>query len=114
MNLLELYARLHLQASIIQFMIVGAMLLLNYTLGTGFALVALIFVLLYFFTVIYSLHMSKKDVEIDQIPPNERTDAQKRLQFVKIAIDWFLMLLSMLVVLLTSIALVLKYVSTSI
>lgn len=111
MNFLELYAKLKMQSSILQFIIVLTMIYFVGSLEHWFALIPLNISFLYFIVSLIGYELTIKDVEIDQIGRNDRTDSQKRLQFVKIALDWFLMVLAILTVLLTSIALVLAHVS---
>lgn len=111
MNFLELYAKLKMQSSAMQFIIMLAMLYLNSDSNHWFTLIPTSVILLYLIISLIGYELTIKDVEIDQIIDSDRTDSQKRLQFVKIALDWFLMILAILSVLLTSIALVLGYVS---
>lgn len=114
MNFLELYAKLKMQTSIMQFIIMLSMLYLNSNSDHWFTLAPISIIFLYFIISLIGYELTTKDVEIDQVVAADRTDSQKRLQFVKIGLDWFLMILAILTVLLTSIALVLSYVSISI
>jgi len=113
MNFLELYAKLKMQTSLMQFTIMLAMVYLNSNSNHWFTLIPMSTILLYFIISLIGYELTIKDVEIDQVVTTDRTDSQKRLQFVKIALDWFLMILAILSVLLTSISLVLDYVSIS-
>ena len=114
MNFLELYARLKMQTSIMQFVIMLAMLQVNLYSDFWFSLVPTSTTLFYFCISLGAYELTVKDVEIDQISPRERSDSQKRLQFVKICLDWLLMLISIVTVFLTSINLVLAYVSINV
>lgn len=113
MSFLEMYFRTKQQAAVIQILIIFMSVLLNYATDHWFTVVPILTAILYLVMAIWSFELAVTDIEIDQTPHKDRSPSQHRLQFVKISLDWSMVILETLTLILTAIAMVLENVSTS-